>query len=84
MIALITFTTEENWHRYKSILDLCNEVDIKAPQEILDFFDGDVNTTVQSIHDKIETAISNEFNQVDIDLTKMPKSVKSLRFLVKQ
>lgn len=75
----------EEYEKKLQIYNMCKEVNVRPPKEILDFFDGEV--CEEGIITKIsEDAIRNYSDDCcrdyyEVDLTQIPPDVTKIRFV---
>jgi len=86
---------DEKWMKMKAIYDSCNDAGVEAPEEVMDFFadeapdskgvlvplatqyDGDLDEH----HECVEKWDAPEMTYgMELDLSKLPKDIKVLRF----
>ena len=79
---------DAEWRRMKKVWDACKEAGISAPGEVYEFFEGEAPDDVGVLvdEDKLGKAVE-EYNSdsdpssgFEVDLTKLPKDVKKIRF----
>lgn len=79
---------DENWHRMRMILELCERGKVQAPAEVLKYFEGApdrsddgvlVYLSAQSVGCKEYVSDSKE--GFDVDLSKLDPEIKILRFV---
>ena len=72
----------ERWKRMKAIWEACDEADIPIPDEVDEYFDcgapDEKGVIVEIPSEKYSEEASSGF---EIDLDKLPKDVKRIRFL---
>jgi hypothetical protein len=75
---------DEKWKAYKDIYDKCKTLNIDAPQEVYDFFDGESPGNAPGKLVQITQAISKPTNDDgdswDVTIAKLPKNVTVIRF----
>lgn len=75
----------EEYEKKLNIYKSCKELNISAPQEILDFFDGEVceDGIITEIPKEAIKEYSDDYCRefFEIDLKKLPKDVTRIRFV---
>jgi hypothetical protein len=80
---------DETWKKMKKIWDSCLEADISPPPEVRNFFGGspldDAGVVVEERelrhqYDAIEDYSADMSAGIEVDLTKLPKDIKIIRF----
>lgn len=75
----------EEYEKKLNIYKSCEELNVSVPKEILDFFDGDV--CEEGIITEIPKGAIKEYADdycrefFEVDLTKLPKDIKKIRFV---
>lgn len=76
---------DERWRKLKEIWHLCKQCGIEPPSEIYDFFkhaEPDEKGIIIDIpYDAQSEWDSEDGNGIEVDLSKIPKDVKILRFI---
>lgn len=77
----------EKFLKMKKVYDSCVEADIPTPDEVDEFFDGENPNNMSGIEINIKKylkEITNEDGQLsyEVDIEKLPKSIKFIRFYV--
>ena len=80
---------DETWRKMKCVFDACRQADMTPPQEVLDYFDGKppdesgVEIGMNTLREcgAVKTFNAEMMNGLEVDLTKLPKDVKILRFV---
>jgi hypothetical protein len=72
---------DDKWQRMKAIWDNCEAVGVEIPDEVLDFFDH-VDPDPAGVEVKIPTTkwSNNHAEGLEIEVDKIPKHVKMIRF----
>lgn len=71
----------EKFDAMKEIWDLCEAQDIIAPEEVLDFFNGETPDEAGIVKQIQSTEYSGEMEAgLEVDITKLPKDVTIIRF----
>ena len=76
---------DEKWKRMKAIWDACDEAEIEVPVEVDEFFDGcepDEAGVEVELEDTLCCDVYDEEmkNGFEIEIAKLPKDVKIIRF----
>lgn len=82
---------DEQWNKYKKVWDTCVEAGIEPPDEVIDFFEGEAPSkhgkeiTLNWSNDSHIKESVKEWQEdmregFEVDLTKLPKNIKVLRF----
>lgn len=70
----------ETWKKMKAILDACKAVEINPPDEVSRFFDGEPDEKGQQVKIPFSKCSGNDYQGIEIEVTKIPKHVKIIRF----
>ena len=74
---------DEQWKKMKKVYDVCVETGVKIPSEVDDFFEGEppddagVEADIKNFVNEYSNESSNGF---EVDITKLPKDIKIIRF----
>lgn len=74
---------DEQWMKMKAVYDACMKADIDIPDEVDEYFDGrnpDDKGMQIDIDDAVEEYSGDSEDGFDVDLSKLPKKVKIIRF----
>lgn len=76
---------DDKWKQMRAVWDACEEAGIKAPNEVIDFFEGaepdEQGATVQlDHHDAVSEYNAEMKSGYEVDLQKLPANVRYLRF----
>lgn len=75
---------DKKWDQMKMIWDSCNAAGIEPPDGVVEFFDGeypgDRPGAEVDIEDATEEWSDDGYSGYEVDLNKLPKDVKILRF----
>ena len=75
---------DDKWKKMKKIWDSCEEADVAIPKDVLDFFDGEYPGDKPGMEINIKKAVSEWGNAdaqgFEVDIDKLPSSVRTLRF----
>lgn len=76
---------DETWDKHLAVWEACDAAGVDIPQETLDFFDDESPLDKPGMEVSIKNACKeyqNEYQQgYEVDITKLPKDVKILRFV---
>ena len=76
---------DEEWKRMKKVWDACKEANISPPDEVVDFFNDEFpdKNGVRIDIERTECCKKYSADMMDgfeVDITKLPKGVKIIRF----
>jgi hypothetical protein len=76
---------DDNWKKMKAIWDACEAGGVNIPEEVLSFFDGEkpdeMGVEIDLEGDPCIREIEKESQQgYEVDITRLPKAVKFVRF----
>lgn len=76
---------DDTWSKYKKVYDTCIEADINPPEEVMKFFNldsCDEGPDESGVEVDINDAIVDDWGigGYQIDITKLPRDVKIIRF----
>lgn len=82
---------DEQWNKFKKVWDVCAEAGTEPPDEVYDFFEGEPPSKhgkeieLQWNNDPLVKESVKEWKVgmregFEVDLTKLPKNIKVLRF----
>lgn len=72
---------DEEWKKMKAIWDACNKAKIDPPDEVQDFFDGEVPSEKGQEVEIPHREWGDENRQgIEVEINKLPKNVKLIRF----
>jgi hypothetical protein len=80
---------DAEWHRMKTVWEACIAADVEIPAEVMDFFAGETprgGGKVLYIGDEKHAAVTyveeDDFAHYDVELDKLPKNAKFVRFCI--
>ncbi len=75
---------DKKWYKLKAIYIACIEAEIKIPDEVINYFEGEDPTNMEGMEIEIDYAVveSQEDSRMNytVDLSRVPISVKKIRF----
>jgi len=74
---------DEKWKQMKTIYDACKKAGISTPKEVDDFFDGetpDENGVEVDIEQAMRKWHDDSGEGFEVDISKLPKDIKIIRF----
>lgn len=75
---------DRDWMKMKAVWDACDQAGVDLPKEVEDFFDGrppDEKGVVIDIKDAIREWSADMQQGLEVDIHKLPKNVKIVRFV---
>ncbi len=76
---------EEKWNKMKAVYNACKSAGIRIPDEVEDeYFDDENPNNISGVEVDISSAIEeltyDSTNAWEVDITKLPKGVRYIRF----
>lgn len=79
---------DDKFKKYKEILNLCFETNVAPPQEVVNYFrNNNLDPEADNIwnqvgfdEEAIEANFEDGFDEIIVDVTKLPKDVTLIRF----
>jgi hypothetical protein len=72
---------DDKWKKMKAIYDACRVAKINLPDEVEDFFDGEKPDENGQIVEIPHTEYQDDYSQgIEVEIAKLPKNVKVIRF----
>lgn len=74
---------DDTWVQMKAIWDACESAGVEVPQKVCDFFNGETpdDTGMEIDIDVASSEWRDEYREgIEIDLSKLPKGLKVIRF----
>ncbi len=78
--------SDDKWREMKAVWNACSKAKIKIPDKVYDFFNGEDPNDLAGIEVKIQdSGAVKEYwvdgqNGFEVDITKLPKELKIIRF----
>ncbi len=77
---------DKKWNEMKEVWDSCEKANIDIPEEVLDFFEGETPTDlgVEVNLEKLDCVqeVKEDMREgFQVDITKIPKDVKYIKFV---
>ena len=74
---------DDKWKKNKAVWDACKQAGIKIPKEIEEYFDWrDPDPAGVEVKIKASEYTAEDIDGLEVDLTKLPKDVTTLKFCV--
>lgn len=74
---------DDKYNEMKALYDMCKKNDVSVPDEVWDFFDGDVpdSAGMQTSLDDASTEFSSDMETgYEVDISKIDPKIKIIRF----
>jgi len=77
---------DSKWNKFKKLWDQCVEAGVTPPQEVIDYFDdeypGDKPGMEVDVSKAAEEYFTDDVSGYEVNIDKLPKDVKIIRFII--
>lgn len=70
---------DEEWKKMKAVYDACKAAGVEVPEEVNEFFNWEKPSDFGMFVDVSDAIVTESNNVMLVDLTKLPKNLKTLR-----